>query len=88
MPTLFSTDIGPSSITAILLLLSWDFPESESSDELPYVSASALVHAAMRIGMHDPDKSQDFSISKSDILETEARRRFEIYTQCLLLYNR
>lgn len=88
MTTIFSATVGTSTITAMLLLLSWSFPETQNYDEVPYVFASALLHAAMRIGMNTPDCSQDFSRVKVSVSEAEAKKRFQIWAYCLVLYQR
>jgi hypothetical protein len=71
-----------------LLLLSWSFPETQTYDEMPYVFSSALVHAAMRIGMNTPEATQDFSRVKLSLSDAECKRRFQIYAYCLVLYQR
>jgi hypothetical protein len=88
MATIFSPTAGTSTITAILLLLSWSFPDTQTNDEMPYVFSSALVHSALRIGMNTPDFSQDFSRVKLSLSEDECKRRYIIYAYCLVLYQR
>jgi hypothetical protein len=88
MTSIFSPTTGTSTITAILLLLSWSFPETQTHDEMPYVFSSALVHAAMRIGMNTPDATQDYSRVKLAVSDVECRRRYQIYAHCLVLYQR
>ncbi|KIW03616.1 hypothetical protein, variant [Verruconis gallopava] len=88
MTSIFSPTTGTSTITAILLLLSWSFPETQTYDEMPYVFSSALLHAAMRIGMNNPEATQDYSRIKLSLSEAECKRRFQLYAHCLVLYQR
>jgi hypothetical protein len=88
MKTVFSATAGISAIESMLLLLSWPPPPDATYDEIPYVLSSALMHAAMRIGLQIPHASDDFSRVKLHLSEKECNRRFRLWTYCHVLYQR
>jgi hypothetical protein len=88
MKTVFAANAGVSAVESMLLLLSWPPPPNEKYDEIPYALSSWLIHAAMRIGLHLPHASQDFSRVNLKFNENERERKFKLWTYCLLLYQR
>jgi hypothetical protein len=88
MRTIFSATAGVSAVESMLLLLSWPPVPNPTYDEIPYVSSSALLHVAMRIGLQIPHASQDFARVKLSLSGTECNRRFRLWTHCIMIYER
>jgi hypothetical protein len=72
-------NVGLGSIIATLMILNWTFPESSAQDDMPYVLSSALLHAALRIGLNNIDAS---------VLAADRGRRYDLYMHCSMLYHR
>ena len=88
LKALFCPHVSISAIKGTLLLLSWCFPASQSFDEVPFVFSSALLHAAMKRGLHMPDSSRDFYPFLPPPDEGECAKRFELWVRCYILYIR
>lgn len=78
-PAISGPNVSISSITATLLLLNWTFPESAGQDDMPYVLSSTLLHAALRLGLHNIDMAQSDAVRGL---------RYELYMHCSMLYHR
>ena len=83
-----SPTLGLSTLTAVLLLCHWSLLETKSHDELPYVQSSAILSAAIRLGLHIPYAANDFTRKDVPPSPSEQKRNYQLYTYSLLLQQR
>jgi hypothetical protein len=79
---------GLPVIKGLLILLTWAIPETEVSDETPYVLCGAAIHLATKIGLHVPLASQDFARVRLELTEQAIHRRAELWAHVTILYQR
>ena len=75
-------------VEGLLVLMTWWFPHQPAMHELPFALMGALIHLAMQIGLHRPLQSQDYSRIKLCLTNQDLKRRAELWTRVVLLYQK
>ncbi|KAF2843004.1 hypothetical protein M501DRAFT_1012383 [Patellaria atrata CBS 101060] len=76
------------SIKGFIVLLMWPFTKRSLSLDVTFPLAGAMIHMAMRIGLHIPASSQDFSKVRLRLTDDDVNRRAELWAFCILTYQR
>ena len=76
------------TVLGLALLVTWPFPTDTSSKDITFTLSAALVHLAIRVGLHMPQAVQDFYRTKIELNERKLVIRSEIWICALLTYQR
>ena len=76
------------TVQGLGLLATWPFPTDTSSKDMTFTISAALVHIAVRVGLHMPRSIQDFHRTKVELSERKMIMRSEAWIYCLLVYQR
>ncbi|KAF2231154.1 hypothetical protein EV356DRAFT_310356 [Viridothelium virens] len=76
------------TVQGLALLVTWPLPTDVSSKDLSFTLSAALVHIAIRVGLHMPRSIQDFHRTRVELSERKIVIRSEAWIRCLLVYQR
>lgn len=88
---LMSLGTGQPSLPDIkgtLLILTWPGPVNSKNVETSFNLTGLLIHAAIQIGLHMPNASQDFSRVPIKLTDRDIEKRYNIWAFCMLTYHR
>lgn len=81
--------IGSIQIVEGLLLTStWPLPCNSLSKDASFALSGLIMHLAMRLGLHIPAYSQDFSRTKLELDDTEIQKRARLWGYCVFTCQR
>ena len=88
---LMSLGTGQPSLPDIkgtLIILTWPGPVNSKNVETSFSLTGLLIHAAIQIGLHMPNASQDFSKVPIKLTDRDIEKRYKIWAFCMLTYHR
>lgn len=75
------------TVEALLLLLTWQFPTNSLHEEAGYILSGAMIHLALKFGLHTAEAGQDYVRVRLTLDECEIKRRRILWAACATVYQ-